>query len=175
MLGLGDRADHLLEIADVIVHPGRLGRQAQGEVRDLLARSLLSYPGCAVTVAGGAHRFLAMSRGGSMARLGLTRLPPVPICAGRRAAGTDLPGVGGVVAVGGCLAHAWLVAGLSAESLDGAHLWVSASDRADGWASCGQAAGVPFSFGVDFEEPGAACRPSSRERIPSASGAAIAM
>lgn len=174
LLADADRGSPWTEIADIIIYP-RLprsrGREAAG---DRLARALVRHPGCAVAVIGGPRWCAVAARDGTVIRLlliGGGSSQPTTGCA----AGAVWSAVRESVAVGGCLAHAWLVSGQSLALLNGARLRVTASGRDRRWAACGQASGVPFLFGTIFEGPEAGGWPASRARTWPASDAPIAV
>jgi hypothetical protein len=156
------------DIADVIICPQPPCSPGGGAGGDLLA----NYPGCVVAVAGGPRCCVMAVRDGTVIRVALTRgSPSLPTgCPGA----SSPPWLPGFWAMAGCLAHAWLVAGLPLAALDGSRPQVAASDQARRWETVGQVAAAAFSLSMKFAALEMGGQPFSRARTWSASGASMA-
>lgn len=167
-----------IDAADIIVMPQPPRSRGPAALYDRLAHPLARHPGCAIAVTGGHDWFALAARDGTVVMLSPAYgRAPQPVAS--YLASSVFPVVRGTAvlqgsaAMGGCLAHAWLVSGQSLALLDGTRLRMATPGRDRRWAVCGQTSGVLFLFAAVFERPEAVGRPSMRVRSRSASGASM--
>jgi hypothetical protein len=161
------------DIADIIMvsHEPPLSGSPSA-LGDQLACVFAGHPGCAIVVTSTPHWCALAVRDGPVARLALADDRSYQRSVGQSASAMS-PIMRETAAMGGCLAHAWLVSGRSLELLGGSCLRVAAHSRGRGCIVYGQASGAPFLFDVVLEQPEAAGLLLSRVRTWSASGASI--
>ncbi len=130
LVAFPDCGSRWLEIADVIVYPGRWEAEGDADGRRRLSSALTRFPGCGIVVTRAADGEC--------------------LAGGPDGAATRLAGVPGMLC--GCLAHGWLVAGLPLAALGSARLRTAGPP---GWGTAdGQLGAVSFSFAMVAEGPG---------------------